>query len=153
MRKTATKDTWKNFPIDDPKRIKIDLHFDQEQFEIMKQGLIPKEMEDKWFIYYENRWFYFHRSWTGYGIYKAKVNQIHDGYTIKEFWAERNWDKYQNKNDDSDINTISHLIYGGLLDMDFSKVIQLLNLTSGEDALKKWSNFGSLLFKNTDLDD
>jgi hypothetical protein len=90
MNKIATKDTWKNHPIDNPRRIAIDLHFTDNQFSKLTTGLIPQEMEDKWFIYFENEWLYFHRSWTGNGMYKAKLNKQTDGYSITEFWAERN---------------------------------------------------------------
>lgn len=97
MNKIATKETWKNIPIDNPKRIDIDLLFTDKQFSKLIKGFIPQQMEDKWFIYYENEWLYFHRSWTGYGIYKAKLNKVNEGYSIKEFWAERNQEKYQNE--------------------------------------------------------
>ena len=61
-----------------------------EQFLELKKGLIPQQMEDKWFIFYEDGWLHFHRSWTGFGNYKAQVVKEEDGYSINEFWAERN---------------------------------------------------------------
>ena len=95
----ATSTTWKHEQIDNPKRIAIDLHFTDKQFAKLTNGLIPKQMEDKWFIYYENDWLYFHRSWTGFGLYKAQLIKEQDGYSIKEFWVERNHDKYKNEDD------------------------------------------------------
>jgi len=44
--------------------------FGEEEFKRISYGLIPKEMEDKWFIYLQNNILYFHRSWTGYCIFK-----------------------------------------------------------------------------------
>jgi len=85
MNDIATKNTWGHYPIDNPKRIDIDLHFTEIQFSKLTLGLIPQQMEDKWFIYYENEWLYFHRSWTGHGMYKAKLNKVIDGYSIREF--------------------------------------------------------------------
>jgi len=114
MSEIATKETWVNHPIDNPKRIVIDLLFTDKQFSKLSKGLIPEEMEDKWFVYYENEWLYFHRSWTGNGVYKAKLIKETLGYSIKEFWAERNQEKYNNEDDNIDIETFSFLIARGL---------------------------------------
>ena len=110
MNETATKQTWENIPIDNPKRIDIDLVFTHQQFSKLTRGLIPQQMEDKWFIFYENEWLYFHRSWTGNGMYKAKLNKVNDDYSIKEFWVERNQEKYKNEDDNTDIETFSSLV-------------------------------------------
>ncbi len=146
MNETATKETWKNLPIDHPKRIDIDLVFTDNQFSKLTKGLIPQEMEDKWFIYYENEWLYFHRSWTGFGIYKAKLNRITDGYSITEFWAERNQEKYGNESDNSDIDTFSFLIARGLLGIDARNIF--LHTKSGEDIVNNWSKFGNMFLTN-----
>jgi len=152
MNETATKETWKNIPIDNPKRIDIDLLFTEKQFSKLKNGLIPQQMEDKWFIYYENEWLYFHRSWTGYGIYKTKLDKITDGYTIKEFWAERNQEKYKNEDDNTDIETFSFLIARGLLGIDVNHIYSSRNIQTETDDLKGWSNFGNMLFTNQGVD-
>lgn len=152
MNETATKETWKNIPIDNPKRIHIDLKFTDKQFSKLTMGLIPQEMEDKWFIYYEDEWLYFHRSWTGNGMYKAKLNKVTDGYSITEFWAERNEEKYKNEDDNTDIETFSFLIARGLLGIDVSNIYASRNIKSESDALMGWSNFGNMLFTNQGID-
>lgn len=146
MKETATKKTWANYPIDNPKKIDIDLHFFNKQFLKLTKGLIPQEMEDKWFIYYENEWLYFHRSWTGYGIYKAKLNKEVVGYSIKEFWVERNKEKFENDDDNSDIETFTFLIARGLLGIDVRNIYSSRNIKSETDVVKGWSNFGNMLF-------
>jgi len=152
MRKIATKTSWQNHPIDNPKRIDIELLFTEKQFLKLTKGLIPEEMEDKWFVYYENEWLYFYRSWTGYGIYKAKLNKETDGYSIKEFWVERNKEKYQNENDHTDIETFSFLIARGLLGIDINDIYSNRNIKSESDAITGWSNFGNMLFTNQGVD-
>lgn len=152
MNEIATKDTWQHQPIDNPKRIVIDLHLTDKQFSKLTNGLIPQQKEDKWFIYYENEWLYFHRSWTGNGIYKAKLNKITDGYTIKEFWAERNQEKYNNEDDKTDIETFSFLIAGGLLGIDVNSIYSSRNIKTETDAVKGWRNFGNMLFTNQGTD-
>jgi len=152
MDKIATKATWENEPIDKPQRIDILMKFTEEQFSKLKLGLIPRAMEDKWFIFYENDWLYFHRSWTGFGIFKAKLIKGQDGHSITEFWAERNQDKYSIEDDQSDIETLLFLITEGLLGIDTRGIYFQNNIKSDVDMVKGWSNFGTLLFKNKDAE-
>ncbi len=127
MNEIATKTTWQNHPIDNPKWIYIDMLFTDKQFSKLSKGLIPQQMEDKWFVYYENQWLYFHRSWTGYGMYQAKLNKEIDGYSIKEFLVERNQEKYSNEDDNTDIEAFSFLIARGLLGIDVNQIYFNLN--------------------------
>lgn len=54
------------------------------------KGPIPQQTEDKWFIFYENDWLYFHDSWTGFGICTTQLIKEQEGYSINKCWAERN---------------------------------------------------------------
>ena len=148
----ATKTKWQNHPIDNPKKIDFSIHFDDKQFEKLKRGLIPQQMEDKWFIFFENDWLYFHRSWTGLGLYKAQLIKEQDGYSIKEFWTERNQEKYKNEDDNTDIENISFLIARGLLGIDVRKLYADKHIQSEGDRIKGWNNFGHLLFTNQGVD-
>jgi ADP-ribosyl-[dinitrogen reductase] hydrolase len=152
MENYKTKDKCQNQPIDNPKRIAIGIQLTDKQFSKVTCGLIPQEMEDKWFIYYENEWLYFHRSWTGNGIYKAKLNKESDGYSITEFWAERNQEKYKNEDDSTDIETFSFLIARGLLGIDVANIISTRNIKIKSDVLRDWSNFGNILFTDQGVD-
>lgn len=151
MEEIATRTTWKTEPIDNPKRIDISLRFTYEQVAKLMNGLIPQAMEDKWFIFYECGWLYFHRSWTGYGIYKAHLVKKQDGYSIKEFWAERNQTKYQNDDDNTDVEALEFLIAQGLLGIDVREIYASKNLKSEDDYLKGWGMFGQLLYPTKDL--
>jgi len=152
MNEIATTTTWQHQPIDNPKRIDIALHFTDMQFSKLTKGLIPYQMEDKWFIFYENDWLYFHRSWTGFGLYKAQLIKEQDGYSIKEFWAERNQEKYKNEADNIDIETISFLIARGLLGIDVRNIYVNKHIKSETDSIEAWSNFGHLLLTNQEAD-
>ena len=64
------KEDWKT--TDMPKEnttFEIELSLTEENKKYLQEGYLPTCMEDKWFIYYENNKYYFHRSWTGYCIY------------------------------------------------------------------------------------
>lgn len=152
MSEIATKTTWENHAINNPKQIEIALQFTEGQFSKLTKGLIPQQMEDKWFIFYENDWLYFHRSWTGLGIYKAQLLKEKDGYAIKEFWAERNQEKYSSEDDRTDIENFSFLIARGLLGIDVPQIYSYRNIKSEDDVINGWSNFGNMLFTNNGVD-
>lgn len=152
MDEIATRKSWKIEPITDPKRISISLQFTKNQFSKIQKGLIPHEMEEKWFMFFEDDWLYFHRSWTGKGIFKAKVIALQNGYEIREFWAERNPLIYKITDDDSDRETFCFLIAGGLLRTGVQDIYFKNNMKSEADFIKGWSNLGSLLIDPKNVD-
>lgn len=144
----ATKDTWINLPIDNPKQLEIYLEFTESQFNKIKNGLIPEEMEDKWFIYYEEGFLHFHRSWTGHGLFKAKITKEPTGYIIRDFWVERNIEKYSNLDDDGDRTTLKLLISNGLLHEPLSSLKTESSLDSSDEALKNYVVYGNMILKD-----
>jgi uncharacterized protein (DUF1810 family) len=106
----ATRKNWEIVPIKNPQSLSINLLFSKADFFEMKKGVIPRDMEERWFIYYENEWLYFHRSWTGYGFYKSKLNKTKEGYSIDEFWAERHNIESTPERDEYDRDAFSSII-------------------------------------------
>ena len=149
MSDIATKFTWSNAPMEQPKRIEMPLVFNDEEYESLKRGFIPMQMEDKWLIYFEDDWLHFHRSWTGDEIYKAKVEPGQGEYVINEFWVERNSRKYKNEDDDEDRENLYFLIAKGLLRIDAGDHFFRRNVRNERDALKAWSSFGRMLYVDT----
>lgn len=115
-KKVATRSSWEIFPMDAVKQIDISLNFNQEQFEKIKRGFIPHQMEEKWFIFYENEWLYFHRSWTGIGMYKAQIKKLNSEYLINEFFVQSSSDKYVAGTDEHERQQVTELIDIYLLD-------------------------------------
>lgn len=70
---TATRESWKTVPFAEGIPLPYSARFSAAQYELLRRGLVPKEMEDKWFIYFEAQYLYFHRSWTGQPAYRVKV--------------------------------------------------------------------------------
>ena len=99
----ATRKSWKNIGFDKPKYIEVNVAISPEQFEVIKQGLIPEEMEDKWFIYYARGIIHFHRSWTGREIYRAKIQKGTDGYSLNGFHVEANQEIWRCPSDEENI--------------------------------------------------
>ena len=78
-----------------------------------KVALIDKSDNDRWFIYYEDSWVYFVRSWTGYHIFGFKLAVSPNGSAnVIASWANRNIGEYQSKSKENDVPTINDLIKG-----------------------------------------
>ena len=71
----ANQDSWNILPLP-TSRISLGFAatYDDSEAERMRQGFIPRQMEDKWFIYFADGWLYFYRSWTGACIFGVRFD-------------------------------------------------------------------------------
>ena len=76
----------------------------------LKQGMIPKQMEEKWFIYYSDSCLHFVRSWTGFTIYIVRFKEQDDKAIATDFSANRDPSQYSEIYDESDKETLAYLI-------------------------------------------
>jgi len=78
-------------------------------------GFLPREMEDKWFLFFENDTLFCHRSWTGFCIYE--IHFVRDVNSLRATHAEvnRNTDQYLNTDDEKEASLIYSLIQNFLL--------------------------------------
>ena len=67
-------------------------------------------MEDKWFVFEDDGWLYFHRSWTGYGVYWVRLFDKPTGGDIVEAWVSRDRDQYKGASAEDDVRRLSQLI-------------------------------------------
>lgn len=82
------------------------------------QGLRPRVMEDKWFIYFEEGWLYFHRSWTGILIYWVRLLEDSDYFRVSESWVNRDPTQYGETDKDYDQKMLDFLIHRLLLEQN-----------------------------------
>jgi hypothetical protein len=94
----------------DPGRIPFTAAYSLQDFERIKLGLRPREMEDKWFIFCENHVLYLHRSWTGHCIFRVRFRE--EGGRVEAVSAEVNLDReqYQRSDDAHDSELLGYLI-------------------------------------------
>lgn len=64
-------------------------------FDKVKQGIIPQEMEDRWFIFFEEGWLNLHRSWTGHCIFRIKIEKVNNRFVATESWVNRNKKQFE----------------------------------------------------------
>jgi hypothetical protein len=69
--------------------------FSDAEGDRMRQGFVPRDMDDRWFVYFEDGWLNFHRSWTGAHIYALKLEGSPFGVRIVDGWVSRDEDDYR----------------------------------------------------------
>jgi len=67
-------------------------------------------MEDKWFIYLEQDWLYFHRSWTGFCTYAVRLSATGEGTRVVEAWVTRDPAQYRTADDQRDAEILGYLV-------------------------------------------
>jgi hypothetical protein len=94
----------------------LELLFTDAEGERLMLGHIPRNMEDKWFIFFEAGWLYFHRSWTGHCIYGVRLDGSPVGVGVVESWASRDRSQYNTLGVEAEKRLIAQLISFKLLD-------------------------------------
>ena len=113
----ATRDSSKMAPIPSERAaLNFSERYSTQEFERIARGLIPQAMEDKWIIFFEEPWLYFHRSWTGFGIYGVRFEQEATGWSATEAWVSRNADQYSGSNIEYETALLKFLIDALLLE-------------------------------------
>ena len=112
----AKPDSWQTKPMpSDVAVLEYKAEFDSDEFNRISRGLIPEQMEDKWFIFLEGDILSFHRSWTGFCIYQIEFDQVGDMYSVRRATANRCRDQYEESSDLYDSKMLHFLISNLLL--------------------------------------
>ena len=92
---SASRHDWKTTPLPERREVLIlDRTYSAFEFERIREGSVPKEMEDKWFSFFEEPWLYLHRSWTGFCVYQVRFEAIANGARVTEALASRDPDEH-----------------------------------------------------------
>lgn len=84
----ATSQDWKTLPFGACREIPYRAQFSKEETTHLKCGLIPAEMEDKWFVYFEDNTLHFHRSWTGHPVFKVVITETETSTRVSKALIE-----------------------------------------------------------------
>ncbi|HVH11320.1 MAG TPA: hypothetical protein VM736_16110 [Gemmatimonadales bacterium] len=90
--------------------------FSAGEYAAIRRGLVPEEMEDKWFILCEDDVLYLHRTWTGHCVYRVIFRPLHDAYEVHEAYVSTDERFYRRGNDDHEVRLVDFLIRTLLLD-------------------------------------
>jgi hypothetical protein len=112
----ATRSSWKvkSMPLART-ALHLERSFSFKEYERISLGCIPRDMDDRWFIYLEGEWLYLHRSWTGFCIYQVRLEAVGNSYRIAESWVNKDREQYVSRSDDYDQAFLSFLMDRTLL--------------------------------------
>jgi len=107
----ANKASWKNLPISEQRElIPFQGLYSDLETENICRGFVPDSMDDKWFIYSEKGWVFFHRSWTGHCVFMLKLDSSLEGSRVTEAWVTRDLSHYNSSGVEGDLTLLSGLV-------------------------------------------
>ncbi|MBQ6080477.1 MAG: hypothetical protein IJK93_09405 [Muribaculaceae bacterium] len=123
----ATKDSWKTeaMPDEDVSTLQTGLTLADEDMDIIRRGHIPEAQEDHWFMYCDDEYIRYYRSWSGMCAFEAHYIREDDHWLI-------------------DSITINHALAEFGVNGDESGVylfIYLMIAETGSDAAPQWNAF------------
>lgn len=123
----ATKDSWKteSMPDEDVSRLQMGITVTDDDMEIIHRGHIPEAQEDHWFMYCDDEYIRYYRSWTGMCAFEAHYTRVDDHWLI-------------------DSLTINHALAEFGVNGDQSGAflfIYLLVAETGSDATPQWNAY------------
>jgi len=92
------------------KRLQVEGEFSQEEYEQISRGVIARSMDEPWFVFLEEDWLYFHRSWTGLCIFQCRFEDRGGRYVIAEAWVNRDSNEYGGTDDVHDATLMLKLV-------------------------------------------
>ncbi len=142
-RRRATRTSWHNQPLPEANKVlNLRRTFNKREWARIKRGVIPEQMEDKWFIFLEDNNLYFHRSWTGVCIYAVRFEQQDGLFSIASVVVNRDVEQYSETSDEFDAAMLSWLIDVLLLGREAEFPSHPDENDAGTAALKTWSLAG-----------
>lgn len=115
-RGVANRSSWNALPMPAQREpLDLQLVFSVTDGERLRRGHIPRSMDDKWFIFFEDGWLFFHRSWSGHCIFALKLAEQPGGLRVEEAWVNADPDQYNSQDPDADKRMIEQLIANRLL--------------------------------------
>jgi uncharacterized protein (DUF1810 family) len=115
----ASRESWKIKPPPAARTVlPYSRTFDERELDRVQRGLVPEQMEDKWFIFWEAPWLFLHRSWTGICIYGVRLAPKGAGATVEEAWANRDPEQYREADDAYDAAVLAFLVDRLLLGLE-----------------------------------
>lgn len=130
--KLAKADDWKTEPLpQQTTTLSVNRVYSAEAIGKIQRGFIPEEMEDKWFIYWQDDRLIFHRSWTGYCIYQLQFQ----GNRATSLTVNREPTQYNGLGDGEELAMALFLIDRLLLDQEATFPIE-------RDEVQQWAQVG-----------
>lgn len=143
--KTAKQTDWKTEPLPSKRTtITLNRRFSSTDMRKIRTGLVPEQMEDKWFIFWAHDTLHFHRSWTGHCIYVARFVKDGDVCVMIEADVNRDPTQWTETSDERDAEMITYLV--DLLLLHQHAVMPRDDLSKEKRVIREWSLVGRAMF-------
>ena len=143
--KTATQTDWKTEPLPSKRTtIALNRRFSPVEMRQIRAGVVPQQMEDKWFIFWERNALYFHRSWTGHCWYVVQFIKDSDSCVMIEANVNRDPGQYKETSDERDAKMVSYLI--DVLLLRQYAVMPSDDTPNDRRAIMEWGRVGRAMF-------
>lgn len=110
--KVAKSTSWKTEPMPptDISRIEVNISVSDEDMLIIRKGHIPEAMEDHWFMYCDDEYIRYFRSWSGMCAFEAHFHKVEDHYVIDEICINQALVEFGVNGDKSGVALFLHLL-------------------------------------------
>lgn len=143
--RNARRDDWETHPLPRLQRkFPLDRRFPASSMEKIRRGYVAEEMEDKWFIYWEDDRLHFHRSWTGNCIYMVRFEQGGKSWRMVEGVVNEDPDEYTPGDDAYEAEMVGYLV--DLLLLRRRVGFPKRGESEGEEAMRAWQMAGRAMF-------
>jgi hypothetical protein len=133
----ATAESWRNRPLPPQhKELLLSGSYSREEYVRLSMGHVPQGPDDKWFIYLDDEWLYFHRASTGTCIFQLQIVPDGEKYQAVKLLVNRDQRQYRNEDDEYDVQLLSFLIDRLLLGR-FAPFPQPRSLAKGDHGRHK----------------
>ncbi len=95
-----------------PQRADLPLQrmFTLEEYELIKRGFRPQDMDDKWAIEFDNGWLSFYRTWGAVMVFLLHLTVEAEGVRVDQAYAARDTDMYTGTDTDEEVRLINFMI-------------------------------------------
>ena len=91
----ATRSSFRTMPLPERREsLKMSLQYGRHDYNKIRAGLVPNNMDDRWFIFFEDGWLYVYRSWSGFCVYGACFEDTPTGGFLSKAWVNANKEQY-----------------------------------------------------------
>ena len=110
--KIAKSTSWKTEPMPptDISRIEVNISVTEKDMLIIRKGHIPEAMEDHWFMYCDDEYIRYFRSWSGMCAFEAHFHKVEDHYAIDEICINQALVEFGVNGDKSGVALFLHLL-------------------------------------------
>ena len=107
----ARPGAWKTKPMPGVSApLAVERVYSAAEVERLREGLVPEEMEDRWFIVWRDDGLDLHRSWTGYQIFRVELEPALFGHRIARAWVSRDPEQHGSIDDTGDARLLRWLL-------------------------------------------